>query len=170
MIQDMTMKEPVPTLGGGKFKCICLHRHDVHGIFQGRMIALPVEQAEEMSMQMHGMPHHRPIVKNDPHILSFSDQYPIRLGNSLVVDGPDITVHIARKIEPQLFHRSIRQSCLYRTAQHPIVEGDAGGLPVHHGVHIHLLIAHLHLHAVHIPIPFHHVIHHLHTIKITQPG
>src|ERR1700735_4226532 len=101
MIQYMTMEEPVATLRRRELQGIGLHRHDIFYLFQWRIITLPVQHPKEMPVQMHRMPHHRPVIQDDPYILTPPDQYPVRLGDGLVIDRPDITVHIAGKIEMQ---------------------------------------------------------------------
>ena len=73
------MEEPVSTFRGSEFQGICLHGHDIHRILQRCIVTLSIQEPEEMTMQMHRMPHHRPVVQDDPYILTFIDQDPVRL-------------------------------------------------------------------------------------------
>ena len=73
----MTMKKPVAAFGRGKFEGIGFHWHDIDHLFHGRKFALAIDEPEEMSVEVHGVAHHRSIVKDDPDIFAFLYQDPV---------------------------------------------------------------------------------------------
>jgi hypothetical protein len=109
VVEDVAVEEPVARFGGGELDGVGLHGHDVQHVLQRGMVALAVHHPEEVAVQVHGVAHHAVVVEDDAHVLALADQDAVGLRNGLVVDGPEVAVHVAGELEAHLLHRPGRQ-------------------------------------------------------------
>ena len=106
VVQDVAVEKPVAPrlLRGIELNHLRGHGLDIHRELQRGKISVPVDQAEKMPVQVHGVPHHRIIGQDDADILAFPDHNPVRFRQRPAVDAPDIAVHISAQLKMQFLH------------------------------------------------------------------
>jgi len=78
VVEHVGVEEPVFLLVGLERDHCCLHRSHVDRVLQGRVRPLPVENAEEVPVAVHGVVHHRPIGNFEANALSFLNATGVR--------------------------------------------------------------------------------------------
>jgi hypothetical protein len=64
------------------------------------MIALTIDDPEEMSMQVHWMVHHCPVYHDEASDFAFMDKDRISFRKGFVVEEPNVALHVAVQGEP----------------------------------------------------------------------
>ena len=99
------MKEPVFFLVGLELDDGPGERRHIDGVLQGAVVPLPVQHPEKMPVQVQRMVHHGLVVQNETDILSLADKQAVGLRQGLVVEGPDVTLHVAGEFQTHFSDR-----------------------------------------------------------------
>ena len=73
----------------------------------GSVIALIVDYAEEVAVQMHGMVHHGAVDHDEAYDLAFADTDRVAFRKRLVVEKPYIALHISIEGKTDFADRSV---------------------------------------------------------------
>ena len=99
VIKQVAVKKPIARLVGVEFDDRRGHGGHIDGVLERGIVALPVDHAEEVAVQVDRMVHHGPVDQDEPDDLAFADPDRIALVERPVVEKPDIALHVAVKGE-----------------------------------------------------------------------
>src|SRR5262249_34400577 len=83
----------------GEFDAHGLARRDAHGVLERRVLTGTLQHTEEVTVQVHRMPHRRLIAQFNLHPVPLAYHQWIRLRIDLPVDHPHISAHVALQRE-----------------------------------------------------------------------
>ncbi len=133
MIEQVAVEKPVAGLVRHKLDDGGGHRFDINRVLERRAIALAVDHAEKMAVQMHRVVHHGAVDHDEPNHLSLADEDVVLGADRLVVDHPYIAVHIAIEGETELPARGgFRKRGVFHSTELRI--GCEGPVVRHHGI------------------------------------
>jgi hypothetical protein len=95
VIEEVAVEKPVAELVRRELDHGGRHGGDIHGVLERREFTLGVEHPEEMPVQMHRVMHHGAVDHDEPHDFTAFDFNVIGFGQRLVVQKPDVTLHVA---------------------------------------------------------------------------